>query len=179
MILLSAAGGRTQGMTISIRTARPAEYADVGELTVAVYVNAGFVTPDDWYVTHLRDAAKRGTEAELLVAVDETGRLVGSVTYTGHDGTFAELAGPGEAEFRMLVVDPGVRKQGIGRALVEACVERARRDGCGIVRLSSDQRMTDAHRLYERLGFVRTPERDWEPLPGHHLLAYALELNRR
>ena len=33
-----------------------------------------------------------------------------------------------------------------------------------------------AHRLYARLGFVRTPERDWTPMPGVNLLALRLDL---
>jgi hypothetical protein len=37
--------------------------------------------------------------------------------------------------------------------------------------------MVAAHRLYERLGFTRLPERDWSPLPGVHLMAYGLELS--
>jgi hypothetical protein len=28
--------------------------------------------------------------------------------------------------------------------------------------------------VYERLGFRRTPERDWEPVPGTRLMVYAL-----
>jgi len=36
--------------------------------------------------------------------------------------------------------------------------------------------MLAAHRIYERMGFVRTPDRDWEPIPGLPLLTYALEL---
>jgi hypothetical protein len=36
--------------------------------------------------------------------------------------------------------------------------------------------MTTAQRIYERLGFVRTPERDWSPVPGIDLLTYALPL---
>jgi hypothetical protein len=32
--------------------------------------------------------------------------------------------------------------------------------------------MAAAHRLYERLGFTRLPERDWAPLPGVNLMAY-------
>ena len=37
--------------------------------------------------------------------------------------------------------------------------------------------MATAHRLYERLGFVRTPERDWSPSPDVDLLAYRLPLS--
>ena len=42
--------------------------------------------------------------------------------------------------------------------------------------LSTDPRMTAAHRLYERLGFTRLPERDWTPVRGVDLLVYALDL---
>jgi hypothetical protein len=36
--------------------------------------------------------------------------------------------------------------------------------------------MHTAHRLYERLGFSRLPERDWTPVPGITLRCYSLEL---
>jgi hypothetical protein len=36
--------------------------------------------------------------------------------------------------------------------------------------------MASAHRIYERLGFVRTPERDWQPMPGVQLITYRLHL---
>jgi hypothetical protein len=37
--------------------------------------------------------------------------------------------------------------------------------------------MTAAHRLYTRLGFVRLPTRDWEPVPGISLRAFGLALS--
>ena len=46
----------------------------------------------------------------------------------------------------------------------------------GAMVLSTDPRMTAAHRLYERLGFTRLPERDWSPMPGVDLLVYARDL---
>jgi hypothetical protein len=45
--------------------------------------------------------------------------------------------------------------------------------------LSTQRTMRTAHRLYERLGFVRAPGRDWNPLAGQDdimLLAYELTL---
>lgn len=36
--------------------------------------------------------------------------------------------------------------------------------------------MHAAHRIYQRLGFLRTPERDWQAEPGVELLTYALAL---
>ena len=44
------------------------------------------------------------------------------------------------------------------------------------VRLSTQAEMKAAHRIYERLGFLRTPERDWSPVPGVDLLTYVLPL---
>ncbi|MGH3094859.1 MAG: GNAT family N-acetyltransferase [Streptosporangiales bacterium] len=161
---------------ITIRPIRPEELGQVGDLTARVYVDAGFLTPESPYLTQLRDAARRARAAELLVAVDGTGAVVGSVTYVVHGGDYAELAGPGEGEFRMLVVAPEARKQGIGEALVRACLDRARAAGCTAMRLSTQAEMTDAHRLYERVGFARTPDLDWSPAPGVSLLAYALSL---
>jgi hypothetical protein len=38
--------------------------------------------------------------------------------------------------------------------------------------------MHAAHRVYERFGFTRAPERDWSPVEGLVLLVYVLELAR-
>ena len=57
----------------------------------------------------------------------------------------------------MLAVDPTARRQGIARALVDACLARARADGAREVVISSLPDMVKAHGLYARLGFVRAP----------------------
>jgi GNAT superfamily N-acetyltransferase len=130
-------------------------------------------------VHKLRDAASRAEKAVLLVAVDDGGRLLGSVTYAPGGSPYAETAERAdEAGFRMLVVDPAARGRGVGAALVEACVERARQAGAVTLRLSTQPEMTTAHRVYERLGFVRTPDHDWTPEPDVHLVTYALDLTR-
>ena len=151
----------------------PAEYDAVGELTVRVYQEGGFGSPS--YHPALRLAASRDASAEVLVATLDD-RVVGAVTIATRGGEWAERAKPGEAEIRMLVVDPAARGAGIGQALVLACIERAREDGCTMVRLSTETGMRTAHRLYERLGFVRAPDHDWVPVPGVTLLGYELPL---
>jgi ribosomal protein S18 acetylase RimI-like enzyme len=55
-------------------------------------------------------------------------------------------------------------------------VDRARELGLTGVALSTQPSMGPAHRVYERLGFTRAPERDWQPVPGIRLLAYRLRL---
>ncbi|MFJ8644594.1 GNAT family N-acetyltransferase [Streptomyces sp. NPDC093546] len=166
-------------MDITIRAVRPEEHEALGELTAQAYLGDGLLAfaDSDEYLIELRDVARRAAEAEVLVAVERDERLVGGVTFVAGGGPLAETAGDGEAEIRMLAVARQDRRRGAGEALVRACVERARAtDGCRRVVLSSQQAMRAAHRVYERLGFVRTPERDWTPVPGVTLHTYALHL---
>lgn len=77
----------------------------------------------------------------------------------------------------MLAVAAEARGAGVGEALVRACVDRARAlDGVSALVLSTQPAMLGAQRIYARLGFVRTPERDWAPVPALTLLTYRLEL---
>jgi len=149
------------------------ELAEVGRLTSEVYVGDGYVADGDGYVRHLADAARRAREAEVWVAVGE-GRLLGTVTFCRPGSAFREIGRDDEGEFRMLAVAPAARGRGVGQALVELCVRRSRELGFSGVRMSTMDLMTSAHRVYERLGFVRSPEDDWSPEPGVTLLAYRL-----
>lgn len=158
---------------MEVRDVRPEEVDAVGALTATVYRAEGFGS--EAYEPHLRDAASRAATASVLVAVDGDD-LLGAVTLVLGPGPWANVAAPGEAEIRMLVVDPAHRGRGVGEALSRAAVDRARRAGSAIVRLSSETEMHAAHRLYERLGFVRAPSFDWVPEPGKELLGYALPL---
>ncbi|MHB8245979.1 MAG: GNAT family N-acetyltransferase [Acidimicrobiales bacterium] len=80
------------------------------------------------------------------------------------------------AGIRMLAVDPVHQGRGVGSALVESCIERARTEGRSRVVLHTTERMTRAMALYEHLGFRRVPALDRQPLPEVELLAYVLEL---
>ncbi|WP_131737684.1 GNAT family N-acetyltransferase [Actinomadura roseirufa] len=157
---------------VVVRDARPDEYRRIGELTVEVYVHGGLVSPESPYVSTLLDAEDRAARSVLLAA-ELDGDLAGAVAYCPPGTPYAELAGPDEAEFRMLAVLEKARGRGAGRAMVEACLDRARAAGLRGLRLSTQRNMEDAHRLYERMGFVRTPGHDWSPVPGVDLITYA------
>lgn len=158
---------------MQVRRATPDDHEVVGRVTVAAYAPYLGDGPERDYVEHLADAAGRDRDAELWVA-EESGQVLGSVTICPMGSPWRELARPGEGEFRMLAVDPDAQGRGVGRALVDLTVERFRSTGASAVVLCSMKEMTDAHRLYERAGFVRDAERDWSPLPGVDLLAYRL-----
>jgi ribosomal protein S18 acetylase RimI-like enzyme len=161
-------------MALEIRLARPAELTEVGELTMAAY--APFTLgPHDPYVATLRDAAGRAERADLWVAVED-GVLVGTVTDPPPGSRYREIGGADEGEFRMLAVAPTAQGRGVGRALVEFLLGRYRERGYRGVVLSTLAEMSAAHRVYEQLGFRRTPELDWSPLPGVSLISFRLDL---
>ena len=90
---------------------------------------------------------------ELLVA--ERGSLLAgvlqltylpSLTYQG--GWRAQVEGVRVAE--------AMRGQGVGRALFEEAIARARRRGCRLIQLTTDNRRPEALRFYEQLGFRAT-----------------------
>jgi ribosomal protein S18 acetylase RimI-like enzyme len=86
--------------------------------------------------------------AVLLVARDETGSLVGSLTLV----LFRVPTGL-RAWIEDVVVDEGVRGSGVGASLVRAALDRATAAGARSVDLTSRPSREAANRLYRRLGF--------------------------
>jgi len=160
---------------MEIRLAAETEYAEVGAITVAAY-EPFLLGPDDPYADRLRDAASRAEHADLWVAVDSEGRLLGSVTEAPTGSQYRELGADDEGEFRMLAVAPHARGRGVGEALARHVIERTRAGGHRGVVISSLPDMAAAHRLYVRLGFRRDPDLDWHPLPDVLLVAFRLDL---
>jgi ribosomal protein S18 acetylase RimI-like enzyme len=161
---------------VEIRPPRPEEYAAAGEVTVQAYDADGHLAGDVGYDAKLRDVASRVELAEVLVAVDAAGEVIGTVTVVQAGSAYAEISRPGELEFRMLAVAPSARGHGVGEALTRAVLDRARTLGTRKVVLSSAEEMRSAHRLYERLGFERLAERDWRPFPHISLIAYQIDV---
>ena len=164
---------------VTVREARPDELDAAGRLVAGAYLAAGVLDAGDHeYLEEVRDARRRARVCPILVAVEEgSGAILGCVTYVPAAGNpYAELELEGEAGFRMLGVAPTAQRHGVGAALVAACVERGRAAGRRGLAISTGQDMAPAHRLYEGLGFVRAPDRDFDPVPGVHLIAYTFAL---
>jgi GNAT superfamily N-acetyltransferase len=81
-------------------------------------------------------------------------------------------------EVRLLAVAPEARGQGIGTALMEECIRRARGLGSPCLNLHTTDMMQVAMRMYERMGFVRAPELDFHPDPKVTVKAYRFDLSR-
>ena len=131
---------------IVVRAARPDEYARIGDLTVEAYLGLpdGHEHPE--YLERLRDVAGRARDVAILAAVAADDTVVGGVTYVPGPGPWSESDAPDEASFRALAVAPEAQGRGIGRALVEACVARARVSGRRAITLSTRPSMATARR---------------------------------
>ncbi|MGF6880594.1 ribosomal protein S18 acetylase RimI-like enzyme [Nocardia sp. GAS34] len=158
-----------------IRPARETEYAAIGALTVEIYVGEGHVDPESPYVAELSDTATRARSADVLVAARD-GEVLGSVTIARPRTPFSDIARTGELEFRMLAVGKRARGAGVGAALVHTVIDTARADGFAAVVLTTMPLMADARRMYERLGFVHVPERDWVTDAGKPLTVMRLPI---
>ena len=161
---------------VTVRPARDDELDAAGALVAEAYRVMPGMDGDDEYLEFVRDARARVGKSEVLVAVDPAGRVLGSVSYVpGVESELAEAERPGEAGFRMLGVVAEARGHGVGRALVQGCIERARAADRTALAIVTMPDWRDAERLYRGMGFRRATERDVVG-DGYRLLAYVLEL---
>ena len=160
---------------MEIRPVRTEEIEESGEVAVAGF--AEFYAEDlGYYADRLRDVASRIRGGTVLVAVED-GVVAGTVTYIADfDSPYAEKMEAGEAGIRMLAVRPDFMRRGLGRSLTQACIDRAHDEGKTAVVLHADEIMKISQTLYESLGFVRDPERDYAPDETTFLYAYRLSL---
>jgi ribosomal protein S18 acetylase RimI-like enzyme len=114
------------------------------------------------------DAVVRSEDAPTYVA-ETDGRVVGMVTLC----VFRTLTGP-KAYVDHLVVAPGRRRRGIGRALVQHAIERAAAMGASRIDLTANTEKAAGRALYQSLGFQ---ERDTGTF--RLLLAAPLTVKRR
>ncbi|MBX3389535.1 MAG: GNAT family N-acetyltransferase [Phycisphaeraceae bacterium] len=64
----------------------------------------------------------------------------------------------------MLVVSETMRGHGIGRSLVEEAERRLSGAGCGLIEITCNDSLEDAHSFYEHLGYRRTSVRFFKPI---------------
>lgn len=101
------------------------------------------------------EAIEALSHIELIVA-ELDGRLVGVLQLTRIPTL--SYQGSWRAVIEGVRVDAALRGQGIGQALMEHAILRAREHGCRMVQLSTNKSRRDAQRFYERLGFRATQE---------------------
>lgn len=133
----------------------PADAAAVNAVAVAAFSQYRSLY-DDWdrLVAGVGATADLHGDGEIIVAEGGDGSIAGAVAYFGPNAPKADMFAPEWPIIRMLVVDPARRGAGIGWALTEACMARARRDGARVIALHTSPVMAVALRMYLRLGFA-------------------------
>lgn len=111
-------------------------------------------TPDDLapYLAAF-DAIDADPNQRLIVAERE-GHVVATLQLTVIPGL--SQRGLTRAQVEAVRVAKSERGNGLGTVLMRWSIDEARRRGCGLVQLTSNQARPDAHRFYERLGFAKT-----------------------
>lgn len=101
------------------------------------------------------DAIEKDPNNEVVVACLE-GRVVGVLQITFIP--YLTYQGGWRALIEGVRIDGTIRSAGLGRAMVEHAIARARERHCHLVQLTTDKARPDAKRFYEALGFVATHE---------------------
>jgi len=155
----------------SIREAKSDEFSKIGALMVSVYSKLdGFPGPKESpeYYDKLKNVGNltKDPKVKLLVAVSSNGSIGGTVVYFG-DMTYYGSEGIATKEkkaagFRLLAVDPKTRGKGLGKLLTKACIDLALSEKQEQVVIHSTKAMQIAWSMYEKLGFQRSEDLDFQ-----------------
>lgn len=109
--------------------------------------------PDEYFEAFAEIDMQKGNQ--IIVAVDGAS-IIGCLQLTIIPG-LARL-GMKRAQIEAVRIDRSYRGKGIGELLFKEAISIAKSEECGLVQLTTDKQREDAHRFYDRLGFVASHE---------------------
>ena len=142
----------SSGERLLIRRAEVSDVAAIVAMLADDPLGATRESPDDltpYLASHARLAADPN---QHLVVAERAGKVVGTLQLTLIPGLSRRAATRSLIEAVRVHADE--RGSGLGTLLIEWAVQTSRTEGCQLVQLTSDATREDAHRFYERLGFV-------------------------
>ena len=131
---------------ITIRPATPADESAVLDLIEELFVAPG-ARPPAYRVDDAREAIQRtiGSEGSDILLAVEGGTVVGMLALYVD---FLMIRYGLRCWLEDVIVLPSHRSRGIGKALLEAAADWARRHRCTHIQLNSFNARVDAHRFY-------------------------------
>jgi GNAT superfamily N-acetyltransferase len=157
----TALAGRPTTMPF-VRAAVPADHPAIREVVIAAYRQYADLIPPDIFSPYLADLLDLDTHASLgrlfVVEADERVCAFGAFYPDGSTQGFP----PAWASGRALAVHPDVRGNGAARALLAVGEHLALQAGAPVLAFHTHSYMTGAIAVYERLGYRRAPEFDFD-----------------
>jgi ribosomal protein S18 acetylase RimI-like enzyme len=96
------------------------------------------------------EAEYDGVSGVLLVVESAAGEIVGTAGVRRLE--------PGIGEIKRMWVRPAWQRLGLGRRLIDRCLEEAQALGFRVIRLDTERNMKAALRLYRSRGFTEVPD---------------------
>ena len=91
-----------------------------------------------------------------LIVAELEDKVVGTLQLTLI--TYLTYQGGKRALIEGVRTDKSVRGQGVGKAMLEWAIQKAKTEGCHVVQLTTDKKRPDALEFYKKLGFVASHE---------------------
>lgn len=152
-----------------IEEALPTERSAVVAITLAAYSEYEKHSPPGFWELFSNNIRQTllASSIENILVVRELDTTKGSVLLCPPNTGLIKNDFP---EMRLLAVPLEFRNVGVANLLIEECERRA--TGVGGIILHSTPIMKTAIAMYERRGYTRFPEIDFEPVPGIVSLGY-------
>jgi len=145
-------------MPLAYRAATPADLPFI----IGLIVEDSVVSTDDDpadaahpdYVNALAEITNDPNQE--MIIVEQGGAPVGCFQLSYLPGLMRRGMKRGQIE--VVHVADTHRNRGIGGEMMRWAVDRCRQNNCSMVQLTSNKKRLDAHRFYERLGFLKSHE---------------------
>jgi GNAT superfamily N-acetyltransferase len=147
-----------------VRDAVPADHPAIRDVVAAAYRQYADLIAPDVFARYLADLLDLGTHARhgrLLVA-EVAARVQGFAAFYPDASVQGFGLPAGWASGRALAVHPAARGYGVARGLLATAERLARDSGAPVFAFHTASFMTGAIALYERLGYHRAPEFDFD-----------------
>jgi GNAT superfamily N-acetyltransferase len=148
----------TLPLMLTYRAATPADLTFIlGLLIEDSIVDTGDSPADAMHADYVDALARIDADpSQEMIVVERDGEPVGCFQLTYIPGLMRRGMSRGLIE--AVHVAEAKRNLGIGAEMMRWAIDRCRVRNCGMVQLTSNKKRLDAHRFYERLGFVKSHE---------------------
>lgn len=153
----------------SLEPFAPPHAAGVLDVIGLVFAEYGMTFDPPGFDADLLDVERHYAGRGWFSVLIDGGRVVGTVA--------AAPKGEDVAELKRVYLLAEYRGRGLGRALIEHAIERARAAGFREMVAWSDVRLQTAHQVYDRLGFERIGERVIDDIDHSHEYGFKKSLS--